>query len=69
MFKIDLMDLLKEEYTYPNWSSGMKYRLETEIINEEEIYVFYYSTKTIMKKRFQRKKILTKKHHQFLLVI
>jgi len=55
VFKIDLMDLLKEEYTYPNWSSGMKYKLETEIINEEEIYVFYYSTKTIMKKRFQRK--------------
>ena len=55
MYRIDLIELLKNEYTYPNWSTSTKYKLETQIINEEEILVFYHSTKTIMKKIFKRK--------------
>ncbi len=51
--KIDLVELLKDQYTYPTWSTGTSYKLKTEIINYNQILIYYELEKTIMKKKFK----------------
>ncbi len=50
---IDLIELVKTEYSYPTWSTDTSYKLKAEIIDKDKILIYYESEKTIMKKMFK----------------
>ncbi|HLD15265.1 MAG TPA: hypothetical protein VJB94_01670 [Candidatus Nanoarchaeia archaeon] len=52
--KIDLLELIKDKYTYPNWSTGRQYKLEGEILSRNKILIYYIATNHITKRKFQK---------------
>ncbi len=54
MERIDIIELVRNQYTYENWSSKSQYLIESEIVGEDKVVLYYVIKKAIMKKRFQR---------------
>ena len=49
--KLDLVGLMNGKRTYPNWSTGARYRIQCEELDRGNIKIFYDISRTPMKKR------------------